>query len=64
MKLTFTCDKSKTATGHLHVIEDLCSLFKLDDVPHDHVKMKLLYLSLPGNARIWFKSLDIKCRLD
>jgi hypothetical protein len=49
--------------GHLHVIEDLCSLVKLADVPHDHVKKKLLYLSLSGNAPIWFRSLDIKCRL-
>jgi hypothetical protein len=64
MKLTFTGDRSKTAMGHLHAIEDLCSLFKLADVPHDHVKRKLLYLSIYGNARIWFRSLDIKCRLD
>lgn len=64
MKLTFTGDKSKTAMGHLHAIEDLCSLFKLADVPHDHVKRNLLYLSLSGNARIWFRSLDFKCRFD
>jgi hypothetical protein len=26
--------------------------------------MKLLYLSLSGNARIWFRSLDDKYRID
>jgi hypothetical protein len=46
MEQTFTGDKSQTAMGHLHAIEDLCSLFKLTDVPHDHVKRKLLYLFL------------------
>jgi hypothetical protein len=64
MKLTFKGDKSKTTMGHLHAIEDLCSLFKLDDVHHDHVKRKLLYLSYPGKACIRFRSLDIKCRID
>jgi hypothetical protein len=64
MELTFIGDKSKTTMGHLHAIEDLCSLFKLVDVPHEHVKRKLLYLSLSSNACIWFRSLDIKCRLD
>ena len=64
MKLTFTGDKSQTAMGHLHAIEDLCSLFKLAGIPHDVVKRKLLYLSLAGNARIWFRSLEVKCHLD
>ena len=54
MKLTFIGDKSQTAMGHLHTIEDLCSLFKLSGIPHDEVKRKLLYLSLPGVARIYF----------
>jgi hypothetical protein len=45
--------------GNLHAIEDLCSLFKLAGVPHDDVKRKLLYLSLAGNARIWFRSLEV-----
>ena len=64
MKLTFAGDGSQTAMGHLHAIEDLCSLFKLAGIPRDEVKMKLLYLSLSGNARIWFRSLDDKYRLD
>ena len=64
MKLTFTGDKSQTAMGHLHAIEDLCSLFKLAGIPHDVVKRKLLYLSLAGNARIWFRSVEVKCCLD
>jgi hypothetical protein len=50
--------------GHLHPIEYLCSLFKLADVPHDHVKTKLLYLYLSSNACIWFRSLYIKYRID
>ena len=28
------------------------------------MKRKLLYQSLSGDARIWFRSLDVKCRLD
>jgi hypothetical protein len=64
IKLTFTWDKSKIAMGHLHSIKDLCSLFKLVASPHDDVKRQLLYLLLPGNARIWFRSLEVKCRLD
>jgi hypothetical protein len=35
MKLTFVRDRSQTAMGHLHAIEDLCSLFKLASIPHD-----------------------------
>lgn len=52
MKLTFTGDMSKTSMEHLHAIEDLFSLFKLADVPHDHVKMKLLYLFLSCNGHM------------
>ena len=52
MKLTFIGDKSQTAMGHLHTIEDLCSLFKLSGIHHDEVKRKLLYLSLSGDACI------------
>jgi hypothetical protein len=28
MKLTFSGDKSQSVMGHLHTIEDICSLFK------------------------------------
>ena len=64
MKLTFTWDKSQTAMGHLYAIEDLCSIFKLSGIHHDDVNRKLLYLSLSGDARIWFRSLNDKCHLD
>jgi hypothetical protein len=64
MKLKFSGDKSQTAIGHLHTIDDLCSLFKLYGIHHDEMKRKLLYLSISGNARIWFRSLDDKYRLD
>jgi hypothetical protein len=37
-KLIFTGDGSQTAIGHLQAIEDLCSLLKLADIPHDDVK--------------------------
>jgi hypothetical protein len=64
MKLTFVGDGSQTVIGNLQAIEDICSLFKLAGIPHDGVKRKLLYLSLSGNARIWFRSMDDKYRLD
>ena len=43
---------------HLDFIEILCSLFRLAGIPHYLVKIKMLYLSLSGNARIWYQSLD------
>jgi hypothetical protein len=58
MKLTFTRNMSQTAMGHLHVIEDLCSLFKLAGIHHDDVKKKLQYLFISGDSRIWFRSLN------
>ena len=58
MKEPFLGDGSKTALDHLEFIESLCSLFKLAVIPQDDVKVKLLYLSFYGNARIWFKSLE------
>jgi hypothetical protein len=45
-------------------LKDICSLFKLVAVPHDDVKRKLLYISLAGNASMWFRSLEVKCCLD
>jgi hypothetical protein len=45
MKEPFAGDGSKTARGHLQLIEYTCSLFKLAGIPRDGVKGKLLYLS-------------------
>ena len=58
MKNPFTGDGTKSAREHVETIEDICGLFSLPGISDDQIKMKLLYLSLSGNARIWFKSLD------
>ena len=58
MKNPFTGDGTKSAREHVETIEDICGLFRLPGIPDDQVKRKLLYLSLSGNARIWFRSLD------
>ena len=49
---------------HLYFIETLSSLFKLAGIPQNTVKIKLLYLSFCGNARVWFKSLDEEDKSD
>ena len=46
------------------MIEDRCTLFKLAGIPEEEVKRKLLYLSLKDGARDWFRSMDLKYRLD
>ena len=61
---SFAGDGSKSALDHLQLIEDRCSLFKLAGISEEEVKRKLLYLSLTGEARIWFKSLKEEYRLD
>ena len=58
MKNLFTGDGTKSAHEHVETIEDICGLFRIPGISDDQVKRKLLYLSLSGNARIWFKSLD------
>ena len=57
MKNPFTGDGTKSAREHVETTEDICGLFRLP-ISNDQVKRKLLYLSLSGNDRIWFKSLD------
>jgi hypothetical protein len=64
MKDTFLGDGSKTALDHLYMIEERCSLFKLSGIPQEEVKRKLLYLSLSGDARQWFRSLEKADRLN
>jgi hypothetical protein len=61
---SFASDGSKSALDHLQLIEDRCTLFKLAGISEEEVKRKLLYLSLTGEARIWFKSLKEEYRLD
>jgi hypothetical protein len=63
-KLKFSGDRSQTAMGHLHDIEDLCSLFRITGIHENEVRRKLLYMSLMGNAREWYRSLDDKYKLD
>jgi hypothetical protein len=48
----------------VHLIEDRCTLFKLAEISEDEVKMKVLYLSLDGDARVWFRSMNEEYRLD
>ena len=42
----------------METIEAICGLFRLPGISEDQVKRKLLYLSLSGNARNWYWSLD------
>ena len=49
---------------HLYEIEELCSLFRLAGIHENEVRRKLLFLSLYGKAREWYRSLDDKYRLD
>ena len=58
MKDPFTGDGTKSACEHVERIENICGLFRLPGISEDKVKRKLLYLSLSGNARDWYKSLD------
>ena len=64
MKDPFSGDGSKSAMDHLDFIESLCSLFKLAGIPHYLVKIRMLYMSLSGNAHIWYQSLDEKDKDD
>jgi hypothetical protein len=43
---------------HVEMIDDICSLFRLPGISEDEVRKKLLYLSLSGNARECYKTLD------
>ena len=56
MKNPFTGDGTKSAREHMELIEDICGLFRLSGIPEDEVKRKLLYLSLSGNAHVWYGS--------
>ena len=66
MKDPFLGDGAKSARDHIEHIEDICRLFRLTNISDDQVKRKLLYLSLSGNACIWYRSLDegVKRRLE
>ena len=64
MKDPFAGDRTKSAREHVERIEDICGLFRLPGISEDLVKRKLLYLSLSGNARIWFRSLDEEVTLE
>jgi hypothetical protein len=58
MEHRFNGDGSKSAKDHVEMINDICSLFRIPGIFEDEVKRKLLYLSLSGNAREWYKTLD------
>ena len=58
MEDPFAGDGTKSAREHVEKIEDICGLFRLPGISEDQVKRKLLYLSLSGNARDWYRSLD------
>src|SRR4051812_7335066 len=42
---------------HLIFIHELCGLFKCAGITTEHVKKKLLYISLKGRAKEWYKLL-------
>jgi hypothetical protein len=58
MKNPFTGDGTKSTREHVETVEEICGLFRLPGISDDQVKRKLLYLSLSGNARDWFRYLD------
>ena len=64
MKNPFTGDGTKSAREHMEIIEEICGLFRLPGISEDQVKRKLLYLSLSGNARDWYMSLDEEVKTD
>src|SRR3954451_25005622 len=57
MKNPFSGDGNKSAMEHLDFIESIYSLFTLAGIPHHLVKIIMLFMSLSGNARIWYHSL-------
>jgi hypothetical protein len=61
---SFSGDGSRSALDHMRLIEDRCTLFKLVKIYEDRVKRKLLYLTLNGDARVWFRSINEEYHLD
>ena len=57
-KNVFSGDGTKSAHEHIEMIEEICGLFRIPGISEDYVKRKLIFMSLSGNARIWFRSLD------
>ena len=64
MKNPFTGDGTKSACEHIETIDEICGLFRLPGISDDQIKRKLLYLSLSGNARDWYMSLDEEVKTD
>jgi hypothetical protein len=58
MEHRFNGDGSKSAKEHVEMINDICSLFRIPGISEEEERRKLLYLSLSGNAREWYKTLD------
>ena len=63
MNNPFTGDETKSACEHIETIEEICGLFRLP-ISDDQVKRKLLYLSLSGSARDWYRSLDEEVKIE
>ena len=63
-KENFAGDGTSTASDHIRFIEDLSEMVRLHCMPDDEVKIRLLYQSLSGNARIWYFSLDEEIKSD
>jgi hypothetical protein len=55
MKDPFTSDEIQ---GPSNKLEASCSIFKLSGISHDDVKKKLFYVSLQGEAKKWYHSLN------
>jgi hypothetical protein len=58
MEHRFNGDGSKSTKDHVEMINYICSLFRIPGISEDEVRRKLLYLSLSGNAREWYRTLD------
>lgn len=43
---------------HLHILEEICGLLKIDGLSHEEVKRKLFPLSLESEAFKCYRSLD------
>ena len=64
MKYPFTGDGTKSAREHIETIEEINGLFRIPGISDDQVKRKLLYLSLSGNARDWYRSLAEEVKIE
>ena len=54
----FAGDETKHPDEHLIYVDEVCGLLKLEDMPDDVIKKKVLPLSLKGDASTWYRLCD------